>query len=259
MTPLTATVQSAFALLRVCGSETDGQCHLTDGQPTPPLGLEHFRTRHVVRSSRLCRHASNRFSYALIALYVRVVRGSQRSRFLRLMLILMLNSSAVIAATGGAVTADASAVPICHANNGISAKVTGENGASSTFYFLITLTNDGATTCSLSGTLDAQPASCVASAACIDIGPRAGNQPTAGIPRRAVTIRSRGGKVYVEFYVINEAVWTKSQCGPKHVSALLLRIPGLNGIYVPFSRLGANEVCTRRVSTKIGPLSTRSY
>jgi hypothetical protein len=171
----------------------------------------------------------------------------------------MLLSSAINAATSGPATASDAAVPICHASNRISAKVTGENGASSTFYFLITFTNDGATTCSLSGHLSAQPISGAGGSVWIDVGPRAGYQSTEGVSRKSVTIRSRGGKAYVEFYVYNEAVWTKNQCAPKHVSAVLLSIPGLNQIYVPFSRLGANEVCTKRVSTTIGPLSSRTY
>jgi uncharacterized protein DUF4232 len=187
------------------------------------------------------------------------MHGHPRSLFLRLVLLGTLTSSAAIASTGDAATASDAAVPICHANNRISAKVTGENGASSTFYFLITFTNRGATTCSLPGNLSAQPISGAGGAVWIDVGPRSDYQPTHCMRRRAVTMRPHGGKAYVEFYVMNEAIWTKSQCGPKHVSAVLLGSPGLNQIYVPFSRLGANEVCTKRASTTIGPISSRTY
>jgi hypothetical protein len=44
----------------------------------------------------------------------------------------------------------------------------------------------------------------------LDVGPRAKYRSAEGIPRGAVTVRSRGGKAFVEFYVATDTDWSKS-------------------------------------------------
>jgi hypothetical protein len=202
----------------------------------------------------------DRSALSLNALYIRLMFRPFKSRTWRVvMLMTLFVSSGIVAATRGSETASAATVPICHATNGISAKVTGENGAATWFYFLITLTNKGATRCELPRIQSAQAISGEGSAVWRLVGPRAQYRATEGISRGAVVVRSRGGKAYVEYYVAEDTDWSKSQCAPKIASAVLLSIPGLNTLYIPFSRRGANDVCTELANTEIGPLSSRTY
>jgi hypothetical protein len=192
------------------------------------------------------------------SLYGRAMhRRTRLSGFVFALLVFASSGIGVIA--GDVATSSAASVPICHASNKVTAKVTGENGASSTFYFLITFTNNGATRCSLPGIQTAAAVTGEGEAEWNFVGPPATYRATEGVRRGAVVIRSRGGKAYVEYYVANSAVWTKSQCAPQPAAAVLLGIPGLGHIYIPFKRLGANEVCTKLASTAIGPLSSRTY
>jgi hypothetical protein len=182
----------------------------------------------------------------------------QRIRWL-IVVLFVLASTGIASTTSSSGIAGATTVPICHASNRISAKVTGENGASSWFYFLITFTNNGATGCSLPGIQTASAVTGEGDEEWSFIGPEAKYQATKGVRRGAVMVRSDGGKAYVVYYVANSADWSKGQCEPEHAAAVLLGIPGLNHIYVQFSRLGANEICTKFASTAIGPISSRTY
>ena len=173
--------------------------------------------------------------------------------------LLLFASSGIVLTTKDAGISGAATVPSCHVSNRISAKVTGENGASSFFYFLITFTNDGATSCSMPGVQSAAAVTGERETEWGFVGPPAKYRATEGIARTPVMVRSHGGMAYVEYYVANSAVWSKRQCEPQHALAVLIAVPGLGNLYVPFKRLGANEICTKLRSTAIGPLSSRTY
>lgn len=153
--------------------------------------------------------------------------------------------------------ADAATVPRCTASSHVSAKLKGVNGAATWFYFLIEFTNGGTASCSLSGVPNAQA---VDGTNRTPVGPAAKYASLSGAPRRGtVVLRALGGKAYVEYYVINETDWTSGRCRPATARGVLLRPVGAGSFYVPISRLGATDVCTKLASTAIGAIGSKTY
>lgn len=149
-----------------------------------------------------------------------------------------------------------SAVPRCTASSSISARFIGPNGAAGLFYFLIAFTNSGSTSCFLVGVPRAQA---VEGTNGLPVGPAAQYLATPGVSSRKVVLAARGGKAYVEYYVRNEAIWTRSQCGPREARGVVLRPLGTKSFYIPINRMGATQVCTKLRSTAVGVLSAKSY
>jgi hypothetical protein len=170
------------------------------------------------------------------------------------LLLCAASLSAIDPTTG---SAGAATVPHCTASSRISAKLTGLNGAATWFYFLIAFTNFGSASCSLSGVPRAQA---VEGTSRTPVGPAAKHASPSGTSYRGtVVLRAHGGKAYVEYYVINETDWTRSQCTPATARGVVLRPFGAGSFYIPNSRLGATDVCTKLASTAIGAIASRTY
>lgn len=182
-------------------------------------------------------------------------RASSLPRLVFTALLLSAASfSATVSPTG---VAGAATVPHCTASSHISAKLKGMNGAATWFYFLIAFTNGGATSCSMSGAPRAQA---VEGTNRTPVGLAAKYASLSGAPRRGTAVlRAHGGKAYVEYYVINETDWTSSQCKPATSHGVFLRPVGVGSFYIPISRLGATDVCTKLASTAIGPIASKTY
>jgi Protein of unknown function (DUF4232) len=156
----------------------------------------------------------------------------------------------------GAQSAGGAGVPRCTAMNTLSARFIAPNGASGVFYFLIAFTNSGPTSCFLAGVPHAQA---VEGKNETPVGPAAEYLATSGVSSERVDLSAHGGKGYVEYYIRNEAIWTRSQCEPRVARGVVLRPVGTRGFYVPINRLGATEVCTKLPSTNVGVISAKSY
>jgi len=170
--------------------------------------------------------------------------------------LMFLVATGFILTTEGAGSANATTVPHCTVSSLLSAKFIGPNGAATWFYFLIAFTNSSATACSFSGVPHAQA---VKGPSDILVGSPARYGPIEGVPRGTVVLRAHGGKAYVEYYVINETDWTRSQCRPATANGVVLRPLGTRSFYIPISRAGATLVCTKQPSTAVGPLSSKTY
>lgn len=170
---------------------------------------------------------------------------------------LLLSAASLNASVTPTGVAGAATIPHCTASSHVSSKLKGMNGAATWFYFLIAFTNGGSASCSLSGVPRAQA---VEGASMTPVGPGAKYASLSGAPRRGtVVLRAHGGKAYVEYYVINETDWTSSQCKPATAHGVLLRPAGAGSFYIPISRLGATDVCTKLASTAIGAIASKTY
>lgn len=156
----------------------------------------------------------------------------------------------------GARTADGAGVPRCTVLNSLSARFVAPNGAAGLFYFLIAFTNSGPTSCFFAGVPHAQA---VEGKNETPVGPAARYLTTPGVRSEKVDLSAHGGKAYVEYYIRNEAIWTRSQCEPRVARGVVLRPVGTKGFYVPINRRGATEVCTKLPSTNVGVISAKSY
>jgi len=115
------------------------------------------------------------------------------------------------------------------------------------FFFLVEFTNRGKASCSMSGVPHAQAVDGPKRTA---VGAAAKYVSLSGAPRRGlVVLHAHGGKAYVEYYVVNETDWTTKLCRPDTARGVILSPVSNWGFYIPISRLGATEVCTKRVST----------
>jgi hypothetical protein len=146
--------------------------------------------------------------------------------------------------------------PRCSASSDLSVKFIGQNGASSMAYFLITFINNGAKSCALSGAPSAQA---VAGPNGAPIGPPAKYLQTSDVEKSTVELHSHGGKAWVWYYVIEDVVWTTQQCGPRSARGVELNPDGIKSFYIPIGRFGSELVCTKRPSTGIGPLASKTY
>lgn len=162
----------------------------------------------------------------------------------------------IMAMTNGVTSASAAPVPKCTAHSDISARFVSPNGAGGMFYFLIAFPNSGATSCSVSGVPRAQP---VQGLSKTPVGPAAIYQPIAGVSRGTVVLHAHGGRIYVEYYIMNEANISKSRCKPATANGVELQPFGTRNFYIPINRPGATEVCTKLASTSVGALSSRTY
>jgi hypothetical protein len=147
-------------------------------------------------------------------------------------------------------------MPRCTALNSLSARFVAPNGASGLSFFLIVFTNSGPTSCFLAGVPHAQA---VEGKNETPVGPAAEYLANPGVRSERVDLSAHGGKGYVEYYVRNEAIWTRSQCDPRVARGVVLRPVGTRGFYVPINRRGATEVCTKLPSTDVGVISPKSY
>lgn len=147
-------------------------------------------------------------------------------------------------------------MPKCTSSNQLSAKFVSPNGAGGWFYFLIAFTNEGSTACSESGVPIAQPVQCSAKA---PVGPVATYYPTDGVERQTVVLHAHGGRAYVEYYIINEANLRKSWCRPTAANGVEFKVVGGGRFYIPITRWGATEVCTKNSDTRVGAFSARIY
>ncbi|MGC2484996.1 MAG: DUF4232 domain-containing protein [Acidimicrobiales bacterium] len=152
--------------------------------------------------------------------------------------------------------ASAASTPHCGAHNDIAARFVGPNGAGGEFYFLIAFTNNGAITCSMSGVPHSQP---VDGTSKRPVGPSSTYQPIEGVSRGSVVLRARGGVAYVEYFIVNEANFDHGRCEPANANGVELQPFGTENFYIPSSRRGATEVCTKVASTMVGALSSRRY
>lgn len=153
--------------------------------------------------------------------------------------------------------ASAAIVPQCTAHNHITAKLSHVNGGGTWFFFLVEFTNRGKASCSMSGVPHAQA---VDGPKRTTVGAAAKYVSLSGAPRRGlVVLHAHGGKAYVEYYVVNETDRTTKLCRPDTARGVILSPVSNWGFYIPISRLGATEVCTKRVSTQVGAISSQSY
>jgi hypothetical protein len=132
----------------------------------------------------------------------------------------------------------------------------GFNGAATRFFFLIVFTNNGATSCSLSGVPRAQA---VEGPSKTPVGFVAKYAPSGSVRSGTVVLRAHGGKAYVEYYVMSVSDWTVAQCRPAIANGMLLNLRGTGRFYLPITRRGATEVCTKLASTEIGAFSPTTY
>jgi hypothetical protein len=175
----------------------------------------------------------------------------------RLTFALVLVVASLFTATFNEVaSANAATIAQCTTHDHLSAKYLSPNGASGWFYFLIAFTNSGATSCTLSGVPHAQP---VQGPGKTPVGPAAAYQPTDGVSPKTVVLHAHGGHAFVEYYVSNEGNFSKRRCEPRAANGVNLRPSGLGNFYIPISRRGATEVCTRLANTGVGALSSTSY
>jgi hypothetical protein len=151
--------------------------------------------------------------------------------------------------------ASASPVPHCSKSSDVAAKLKVKSGASSTFYFLIEFTNDGSTTCSLSRDVRAQA---VEGRRHEDVGPTAEQNDSGTVPR-ITNLHASGGKAYVEYYIVNAVLISKTKCQASMSDGVVLATSSAGRFYVAISRRGATTVCTKIPSTMIGFLSPRPY
>jgi hypothetical protein len=170
--------------------------------------------------------------------------------------VLLLSAVSLNANTDTFGVAGAATVPRCTDAGRLSATLKGINGAATWFYFLISFTNDGTTSCSLSGVPRAQA---VEGSGRTPVGPAARYSPDSNLPRGTVVLRAHGSKAYVEYYVVNETDFPSGQCKPVTANGVLLRPIGIGSFFIPITRLGATEVCTKLASTLIGAIASRSY
>jgi hypothetical protein len=169
--------------------------------------------------------------------------------------IVAYNSKAKPSATTLSRGVSAADLPRCSASNDLSAKLIGRNGASGMSYFLVAFTNNGSRSCSLSGVPFTQAVKSIGGA---PVGPHA-KYLSMGTPRGTVDLHSRGGRAYVEYYVIISVEWTTNQCGPQLARDVELDLDGIKRFYLPIDRLGFAMVCTKLPSTAVGPLSSKTY
>jgi hypothetical protein len=182
-------------------------------------------------------------------------KGLLKARALKCVVAALVLGGVSVTVIGTRLTNGAS-VPRCTGLNSLSARFVAPNGAAGLFYFLIAFTNSGPTSCFLAGLPYAQA---VEGKNETPVGPAAGYLATPGVRSEKVDLPAHGGKVYVEYYIRNEAIWTRRQCEPRVARGVLLRPVGTRGFYVPINRRGAMEVCTKLPSTNVGVISAKPY
>jgi Protein of unknown function (DUF4232) len=186
---------------------------------------------------------------------IKMSGGLLRARILKYALAVLIFGGASVTLSS-ARSASGASVPRCTASNALSARFVSPNGAAGLFYFLISFTNSGPRSCFLAGVPHAQA---VEGTNETSVGPPALYLATPGMRSERVDLTAHGGKAYVEYYIRNEAIWTRNQCGPQIARGVILRPAGTKSFYIPINRLGATEVCTKVRSTNVGLISAKSY
>src|SRR5664280_466621 len=142
----------------------------------------------------------------------------------------------------------------CTARSHLTATVFGLDGIATQSNFLIGLTNNGSTACTLSGVPRAQP---VIGTSRTSVGPVSMSWAAAHPPRIIVTLQGRGGRAYLEYAFMNTANWPQSRCESSTANGVVLTLKGTGAIYVHFSG-GATSVCAKVPTTAVGPIESLS-
>lgn len=151
-------------------------------------------------------------------------------------------------------SASTSGMPPCTARSHLTATMFGLDGIATQSNFLIGLTNNGPTACTLSGVPRAQP---VIGTSRASVGPVSMSWARAHPPRIIVTLQGRGGRAYLEYAFMNTANWPKSRCESATANGVVLTPSGTGAIYVHISG-GATSVCAKVTTTAVGPIESLS-
>jgi len=151
-------------------------------------------------------------------------------------------------------SASTSGTPPCTARSHLTATIFGLDGIATQSNFLIGLTNNGSTACTLSGVPRAQP---VIGTSRAPVGPVSMSWAAPHPPRIIVTLQGRGGRAYLEYAFMNTANWPKSRCESATANGVVLTPSGTGAIYVHISG-GATSVCAKVTTTAVGPIESLS-